>query len=353
MTHRTGTDGSAEPLDRAYDTALLDLDGVVYAGGEAIAHAVDSLEEARGHGMHLAYVTNNASRTPETVAEHLSRLGVPARAEDVITSAQAVARLIADQVPAGSKVLAVGGEGLFTALRERGLVPVESAEDGRRQRCRGTGRRCGGRNSPRCLRGEPRGAVVRVQHGSDDSQRAGDRAGQRRGGGGGEVRHWRHAAGGRQAAAADAPRDGAEDRRAAAVGGRGPARHRYRGCVRGRSGLAAGADGSDRRGRADRRVRAAPADLCGPGSAGLAGGAHRGRAGGGHGDVRRVDGVGHGWLRAGASDVGASDAGGALAVEGEGDPLDGLRALCAVAWARAGEDSGGLDADKAVARLGL
>ncbi|MFI9101743.1 HAD-IIA family hydrolase [Streptomyces fildesensis] len=129
MTHRTSPSGSDLALDAAYDTALLDLDGVVYAGGEAIAHAVESLATAREHGMHLAYVTNNAARTPQTVAAHLTELGVPADAEDVITSAQAVARLIAEQVPAGSRVLAIGGEGLQTALRERGLEPVASAED--------------------------------------------------------------------------------------------------------------------------------------------------------------------------------------------------------------------------------
>ncbi|WP_329140622.1 HAD-IIA family hydrolase [Streptomyces sp. NBC_01476] len=129
MTQRTLPDSSEQALDAAYDTALLDLDGVVYAGGDAIAHAVESLEAARGQGMRLAYVTNNAARTPQTVAEHLTRLGVPAGAEDVITSAQAVARLIADQVPAGAKVLVVGGEGLLAAVRERGLVPVDSAEE--------------------------------------------------------------------------------------------------------------------------------------------------------------------------------------------------------------------------------
>ncbi len=79
--------------------------------------------------MRLAYVTNNALRTPDAVAAHLTELGIPAQAGDVITSAQAVARLIADQVPQGSRVLVVGGEGLRVALRERGLVPVESADD--------------------------------------------------------------------------------------------------------------------------------------------------------------------------------------------------------------------------------
>ncbi|WP_405800317.1 HAD hydrolase-like protein [Streptomyces sp. NBC_01506] len=126
---RTRPDCSATALNEAYDTALLDLDGVVYAGGEAIEHAVGSLVTARDGGMRLAYVTNNALRTPDTVAAHLTELGVPAEPAEVITSAQAVARLIAEQVPAGARVLVIGGEGLRVALRERGLEPVESADD--------------------------------------------------------------------------------------------------------------------------------------------------------------------------------------------------------------------------------
>ncbi|MEU6393794.1 HAD hydrolase-like protein [Streptomyces sp. NPDC046939] len=120
---------SARALSEAYDTALLDLDGVVYAGGHAIAHAVESLADARKAGMKLAYVTNNALRTPDAVAEHLVELGIPTEAEDVITSAQAVARLVAEQLPEGARVLVVGGEGLRVALRERGLEPVDSADD--------------------------------------------------------------------------------------------------------------------------------------------------------------------------------------------------------------------------------
>ncbi|MEU5465459.1 HAD hydrolase-like protein [Streptomyces althioticus] len=126
---RTRPEGSGRALIEAYDTALLDLDGVVYAGGNAIEHAVPSLAVARDGGMRLAYVTNNALRTPDAVAAHLTELGIPAEPGDVITSAQAVARLIADQVPQGSRVLVVGGEGLWVALRERGLEPVESADD--------------------------------------------------------------------------------------------------------------------------------------------------------------------------------------------------------------------------------
>ncbi|MBB5791414.1 HAD superfamily hydrolase (TIGR01450 family) [Jiangella mangrovi] len=117
-------------LTELYDVALLDLDGVVYIGPRPVPHAPEALRQAREAGMRLAFVTNNASRPPDRVAAHLTEIGVEARPEEVVTSAQAAARLLAEQLPAGSKVLVVGGEGLEVALREQDLVPVSGADDG-------------------------------------------------------------------------------------------------------------------------------------------------------------------------------------------------------------------------------
>jgi glycerol-1-phosphatase len=119
----------AEPLYRVYDVALLDLDGVVYLGGTPIAGAAGALRQAAAGGMRLAYVTNNAYRTPAAVAALLTRFGVRAGAGDVVTSAQAAARLLAEKLPSGAKVLVIGGTGLRLAVRERGLVPVSSASE--------------------------------------------------------------------------------------------------------------------------------------------------------------------------------------------------------------------------------
>jgi len=120
---------TGRPLTEAYDVALLDLDGVVYMGGAAVAGATGALAEARRRGMRLAFVTNNASRTPSAIAAQLGRLGVPADAAEVVTSAQAAARLLAERLPAGAPVLVVGGMGLRIAVRERGLRPVTTAAD--------------------------------------------------------------------------------------------------------------------------------------------------------------------------------------------------------------------------------
>lgn len=126
---RTTLSGSGEPLTDRYDVALLDLDGVVYLGGSAIPGAAEALAKAAASGMRLAFVTNNASRTPAAIAAQLAGYGIPAQAADVITSAHAAARLLAERLPAGAPVLVVGGTGLRAAVRERGLRPVTVASE--------------------------------------------------------------------------------------------------------------------------------------------------------------------------------------------------------------------------------
>ena len=122
--------GTDLPPAKRYDVALLDLDGVVYVGPKGVPGAAEALEEARGAGMRLAFVTNNASRTPDAVAAHLRELGVSAAADEVVTSAQAACRVLAERFPAGSRVLVVGGDGLRQAALERGFVLVDRSEDG-------------------------------------------------------------------------------------------------------------------------------------------------------------------------------------------------------------------------------
>jgi glycerol-1-phosphatase len=121
--------GSSRDLCQAYDVALLDLDGVVYIGPDAVPGVPKALEAVRSRGMRLAFVTNNAARPPVVVAEHLTALGVAATPDEVITSSQAAAHYLADRLPAGASVLVVGTTGLIDALKERGLTPVHSADD--------------------------------------------------------------------------------------------------------------------------------------------------------------------------------------------------------------------------------
>jgi HAD superfamily hydrolase (TIGR01450 family) len=123
------SDGSTRAPSTVYDVALLDLDGVVYVGPDAVPGVPAALAAARHAGMRLGYVTNNAARTPEEVAAHLTELGVPADAADVITSSQAAATVVAQLFSSGARVLPVGGPGVAAALSAAGLTVVDRAED--------------------------------------------------------------------------------------------------------------------------------------------------------------------------------------------------------------------------------
>lgn len=117
-------------LISTFDAVLSDLDGVVYAGPNAIEGATEALGRLADVGVELAYITNNASRSPEVVARHIRQLGAPADAGTVFGSADAGADLLAERIPAQSKVLVVGSAYLRDCITARGLALAESAEEG-------------------------------------------------------------------------------------------------------------------------------------------------------------------------------------------------------------------------------
>ncbi|MEY4410205.1 MAG: hypothetical protein RLZ99_678 [Actinomycetota bacterium] len=116
-------------LADAYDSLLLDLDGVVYLGARAITHAVESINAAQAQGLKIGYVTNNASRKPETIANQLEGFGLSVNPDQVVGSARAAVKMLSERIPAGAKVLVVGGEGLISEVEAAGFELVLSASD--------------------------------------------------------------------------------------------------------------------------------------------------------------------------------------------------------------------------------
>ena len=112
-----------------YDALLLDLDGTVWAGGDAIPHAVANINACTASGCAVAYVTNNASKGPDEVAGKLAAIGLDASAGDVLTSAQAAVVLAQRHADPGAKVLVVGADSFKGLVREAGFVVVDSADD--------------------------------------------------------------------------------------------------------------------------------------------------------------------------------------------------------------------------------
>jgi len=112
-----------------YDVLLADLDGVVYEGTAAIKDAPEAIRALKQQGLPIGYVTNNSSRKPETIAEQLAGFGVVCEPDDIIGSGKTGVDILKTMVPAGSKVLVVGGEGLRSRVLEGGFeLVVDSSE---------------------------------------------------------------------------------------------------------------------------------------------------------------------------------------------------------------------------------
>lgn len=112
-----------------HDALLADLDGTLYRGHRAVPAAVEAVTAAAARGVRTVYITNNASRSPADVAAHLADLGYPATAQDVVTSAQAAAAQLAEQLEPGTPVLVIGTDALADEVRKVGLAVTESGDD--------------------------------------------------------------------------------------------------------------------------------------------------------------------------------------------------------------------------------
>ena len=113
-------------IAKGYDALLLDLDGVVYIGQDAVPGVIGALNDAHSkYGVALTCVTNNAARSSAAVAQHLTELGLKVDTDDVVTSAQAGAAELAKLLPAGSSVFVCGSRDLMREVELVGLVPSQ------------------------------------------------------------------------------------------------------------------------------------------------------------------------------------------------------------------------------------
>lgn len=106
---------------------LLDLDGCVYTGSAPTPRAVESISAIRESGRQVRFCSNNSSRTRQYYADKLTSLGIPTGANEVINSAYATGRYLAD---AGlSRALVLGEEGIVVELTDAGIEATSAPSD--------------------------------------------------------------------------------------------------------------------------------------------------------------------------------------------------------------------------------
>jgi HAD superfamily hydrolase (TIGR01450 family) len=110
-----------------YDHFLIDLDGVVYIGRQAVPGSIETLAELRRRGKQVRFVTNDPTREAAHYARRLERLGLPTPAEHVVPVAAAMLAYLAaqgvaaDRGPLGLTTYVVGTAELKRFLAWGGL----------------------------------------------------------------------------------------------------------------------------------------------------------------------------------------------------------------------------------------
>jgi HAD superfamily hydrolase (TIGR01450 family) len=119
-------DPSGLPRAAAGAAWVLDLDGVVWLGGEAIPGAGEAVGLLRSAGGRVLFASNNSSPSVVDLVARLARAGIDAAPDDLVTSGMAAASMLEP----GARALVVGDAGVVEALAARGVRAERAADAG-------------------------------------------------------------------------------------------------------------------------------------------------------------------------------------------------------------------------------
>ncbi len=101
---------------------VIDLDGVVYKGKQAIAGASEAIKKFREINKKIAFLTNNSASSTDAILYKLHGLEIACDRHEILTAAQASASFIAKHnIDRGHGVLAIGTDALRAEVIEHGL----------------------------------------------------------------------------------------------------------------------------------------------------------------------------------------------------------------------------------------
>lgn len=112
-------------MTKAYQGYLIDLDGTMYQGDEAIPFASDFVKALQEKQLPYVFVTNNSSKTQQDVAMKLKKLDIPAEPKQIVTTSLATASYITENY-GQSRCYVIGEEGIHKALQEEGHTITET-----------------------------------------------------------------------------------------------------------------------------------------------------------------------------------------------------------------------------------
>jgi HAD superfamily hydrolase (TIGR01450 family) len=115
------------PLVERYDHLIIDLDGCVWIGDEAVDGSVEAIERLRAGGKRVAFATNNSRRSGEDYVRKLWGLGIQASLADVVTVGGAMQHLLAE-TRHGMTVFVIGTQTMVDHVADAGLKVMNNTD---------------------------------------------------------------------------------------------------------------------------------------------------------------------------------------------------------------------------------
>ena len=112
------------PVDRGFAGYAFDLDGTLYVDDVLLPSAAETIARIRLGGGRVAFVTNKPLETAAEYAAKLTRLGVPADRDEIVTSIDALVLYMQGRHP-GARVMPISEPAVYEALTEAGF-PIAS-----------------------------------------------------------------------------------------------------------------------------------------------------------------------------------------------------------------------------------
>ena len=107
---------------------LLDMDGTVYLGNRLLPGSLDFLHYLAETGRDHLFLTNNSSRNADYYAEKLTKLGWPAKPDEILTAGEATALYLGGLKPA-AKIYLLGTPDLETEFASHGFLLTDEEPD--------------------------------------------------------------------------------------------------------------------------------------------------------------------------------------------------------------------------------
>ncbi len=118
-----------QQLNRIRHVAL-DMDGTIYSGGTLFTFTLPFLDRLRRLGIGHTFLTNNSSKSSADYLAHLAKIGIPATADQLYTSTQAMVEYLREQRPELKRLFVLGTASLRRELAGEGFtITADDAAD--------------------------------------------------------------------------------------------------------------------------------------------------------------------------------------------------------------------------------